>query len=108
MWRRMAHRIVRREKMEGGTMELPRTRTSRVPWGDIFLAGDFKGQGGGRRVTIATLVEAMCRIAVVGEDDDFMAAGLQAHGCVDDEAFCAANAKIGVEEDNCAGDGVGA
>lgn len=43
---------------------------------------------------------------MVGEDDDFMAAGLQAHGCVDNEAFCAADAEVGVEEDNCAGDSV--
>lgn len=38
----------------------------------------------------------MARVAVGGVDDDFVAAGLEGEGHVDDEAFCTANAKVWV------------
>ncbi len=40
----------------------------------------------------------MRRIAVRGEDCDGVAEVLQADGGVDDEAFCTADAEVGVEE----------
>lgn len=96
--------MVRRERMEGGTRELPRTRTSSVPGG--LATGECRegvSRDGNRRwFTIAALVEAVGRIAVVGEDDDFVAAGLEADCCVDDEAFRAADAEVRMEEDDCA------
>jgi hypothetical protein len=49
--------------------------------------------------TVAALLEAVLGVAVVGEDDDAVAALLQAHGGVDDEAFGAADAQVRVEED---------
>lgn len=42
----------------------------------------------------------MARIAVRGEDGDLVAERLQPDGGIDDEAFSAANAKVGVEEDD--------
>lgn len=39
---------------------------------------------------------------MVGEDDDAVAAPLQADGGVDDEALGAADAEVRVEEDDCA------
>lgn len=50
--------------------------------------------------TVATFVEAVGRVAVVREDDDAAAARLQAHGSVDDEPLCAADAQVRVEEDD--------
>lgn len=63
----------------------------------------------GRRLTVATLVEAVAGVAVVGKDDDAMAAFLQADSSVDDEAFSAADAQVWMEEDDCVifGRGVG-
>lgn len=58
------------------------------------------GCWGSRRVTVAALVEAVARVAVVGEDDDAVAAPLQADGGVDDEALRAADAEVWVEEDD--------
>lgn len=42
----------------------------------------------------------MARIAVRGEDGDPVAERLQTNGGIDDEAFGAADAKVGVEEDD--------
>lgn len=47
--------------------------------------------------SIARLVEAMARVAVGGVDGDFVAAGLEGEGDVDDEAFCAADAEVRVD-----------
>ena len=44
---------------------------------------------------------------MVGEDGDFVAAQLEGDGGVDDEAFCAADAEVWVEEDDGLGRGVG-
>lgn len=55
-------------------------------------------EGGGR--TIAALVKAVGGVAVVGEDDDSVAALLEADGGIDDETFSAADAEVGMEEDD--------
>lgn len=55
---------------------------------------------GGGVLTIAGFVEAVRRIAVRGEDGDGVAKVLQTDGGVDDEAFGAADAEVGVEEDD--------
>lgn len=54
---------------------------------------------------IAGFVEAVLGIAVGGEDGDFVAEVLEADCCVDDEAFSAADAEVGVEEDYVLGFG---
>lgn len=54
-----------------------------------------------RKLTVAALVKAVARVAVVGEDDDAVAAFLQADSSVDDEAFCAADAQVWMEKDDC-------
>lgn len=46
---------------------------------------------------VARLVEAMRGVAVRGVDGDFVAAGLQREGDVDDQAFGAADAEVGVD-----------
>lgn len=51
--------------------------------------------------TVAAFVEAVGWVAVVGEDDDSVAALLETDGGIDYEAFCAADAEIGVEEEDC-------
>jgi hypothetical protein len=53
----------------------------------------------GSNSTIAALLEAVLGVAVVGEDDDAVAALLQAHGGVDNETLGAADAQVWVEED---------
>jgi len=57
----------------------------------------------GGEPTVAALVEAVRGVAVVGEDDDAVAALLQADGGVDDEPLGAADAQVRVEEDDGAG-----
>ena len=42
----------------------------------------------------------MVRVAVVGEDDDAVAAFLEANGGINDQALGAANAQVRVEEDD--------
>jgi hypothetical protein len=51
------------------------------------------------KLAIVGFVEAVLGIAVGGEDSDFVAEVLETDCCVDDEAFCAADAEVGVEED---------
>jgi hypothetical protein len=51
-------------------------------------------------LTIATLVKAVLRIAVVRKDDDLMATVLQSHGGIDDKPLGTADAQIRVEKDN--------
>ena len=53
-----------------------------------------------KRLTIASLVEAVLRVAVRCEDGDLVPAALQADSGVDDEALSAANTQIWVEEDD--------
>lgn len=49
---------------------------------------------------ISGFVEAMIRIAVGCEDGDLVTYILQANSCIDHKAFGAANAEIGMEEDD--------
>lgn len=51
---------------------------------------------------VATLVEAVLRVAMVGVDDDRVASLLQADGGVYDQSLRAADAEIWVEEDKSA------
>jgi len=60
-------------------------------------------EGWRRKRAIAGFVEAVLWVAVGGEDCDFVAEVLETDCCVDDEAFCAANAEVGVEEDDVLG-----
>lgn len=50
--------------------------------------------------TIARLVEAVLGIAVAREDRHRVPALLQANSGIDNQALCAANAQVGVEEDD--------
>jgi hypothetical protein len=50
--------------------------------------------------TIATLVEAVLWIAVIGVDDDATASRLKTHGGINDETLSAADTQVGVEEDD--------
>lgn len=51
--------------------------------------------------TISCLVEAVLGITVACENDDLVAEVLQTDGGVHDEALCATNAQIWMEEDYC-------
>lgn len=57
------------------------------------------GREGQRGLTIAGLIKAMSRVAVRGEDGDFVSAFLQRDCGIDNEPLGAANAEIRVEED---------
>lgn len=59
-----------------------------------------KKKGLGKTQTIAGFIEAVVRVAVACKDDDLVAAFLQADGRVDDETLCAADAEVGVQEDD--------
>lgn len=88
-------------------VELPRygaeDREARKERGrDDRVAADADVEG-----AVAGFVEAVLRVAVGGEDCDFVAKILQAYGCVYYEAFCAADPKVGVEEDYVLGFGFG-
>lgn len=52
--------------------------------------------------TIVAFVEAVGWVAVVGVDDDFVAAGLETDCGVDDETLGAADSKVWMEEDDSA------
>ena len=56
----------------------------------------------GKGPTISSFVKAVSRIAVAGEDRDAVAKILEADGGIDDETLGAADAEIGVEEDDAA------
>lgn len=88
--------MVRRDAMDGGMSQLPRTRTSRVP--EEVSEGQLRGESGS--CTIVAFVEAVGWIAVVGVDDYFVAAGLEADCGVDDETLGAADAEVWMEEDD--------
>lgn len=49
--------------------------------------------------TITSFIEAVTRVAVAGEDDDFVPPILQTNSGVDDQAFGSANAQVGMQED---------
>ncbi|PMB68569.1 hypothetical protein BM221_005149 [Beauveria bassiana] len=74
---------------------------------DIERGGREGGGRGGSKLTIATFVKAVVRVAVVRVDDYLGALVLQAGGGVDDEALGAADAQVRVEEDVAAADGLG-
>lgn len=62
-----------------------------VGWGGV----EWMGSRGGRgrvRLTIASLLKAMVRIPVTGQDGDFVSSILEADGGVDDETLCTADA----------------
>lgn len=65
----MAHIIENRDRMEGGTSQLPRTRTSRVPGSILDHGYIFRN----KYHTISGLIEAMLGIAMAGKDDDSVA-----------------------------------
>ena len=56
---------------------------------------------------VAGFVETVRGVAVGGEDCDGVAEGLEGEGCVEDEAFGAADAEVGVEEYYAFGEGHG-
>lgn len=68
--------------------------------GEESVAADAHVEG-----AIAGFVEAVLGVAVGGEDCDFVAEVLQAYCGVDDEALGAADAEVGVEEDDVLGFG---
>jgi hypothetical protein len=89
-------------------------RTSRVPiallvsdgvdwmedglgWGcGLGFCGDDEEEG----PTIARFLKAMPWVTMGCVDRDFMPQILEAHRCIDDQALCAADAKVGMEEDD--------
>jgi hypothetical protein len=91
----MAQRIVRRERIDIGMSQWPRTRTSRVPSPVSNLEYSRL-----EVVTIATLIEAMLRIAVIRKYHDPMSPLLQPDRSIDDETLSTSNTKIRMEEDD--------
>ena len=85
-----------REKIEDGTSQLPRIRTSRVP---SYLIRQLL-RSSKILHTISRLIKAMLGIAMAGENYNFVAAILQPNGSVNDQSFRPSNAQIRVEEDH--------
>lgn len=50
--------------------------------------------------TVASFIKAMARVAVAREDDDLVSAVLHADGGIDDQALSAADAQVGMQEDD--------
>lgn len=66
-------------------------------WGcGLGFCGDDEEEGH----TIARFLKAMPWVTMGCVDRDFMPQILEAHRCVDDQALCAADAKVGMEEDD--------
>ena len=57
---------------------------------------------GGSQHTISGFIKTMSRIAMTGEDCDFVTKLLQANSCVNDQAFRSADTEIRVYEDDVA------
>jgi hypothetical protein len=57
-------------------------------------------QRNGKTPTISGFIEAMILVAIRCQDCDFVAARLQSHGGIDDQAFGASNPKIRMHEDD--------
>lgn len=66
----MAHMIENRDRIEGGTSQSPRTRTSSVPIALLACGQNIQKL---YHHTISSFIEAMLGIAMACEDDDFMA-----------------------------------
>jgi hypothetical protein len=84
------------DRTEGGITELPPTQTSSVPSSRQGLR-----QAESRRdiFTVASLVEAVLRVAVAREDGHPVPAALEPDGSVDDQSLGAADAQVRVEKD---------
>jgi hypothetical protein len=66
-------------------------------WGcGLGFCGDDEEEGH----TIARFLKAMPWVTMGCVDRDFMPQILEAHRCIDDQALCAADAKVGMEEDD--------
>lgn len=83
-----------RERMDGGTIVLPRTLTSRVP-NEISMIHGFKIYP-----TISCFIKAMLRITMTCENHNFVSSVLQTYGCIYYESFCSTNAQVRMKEDN--------
>lgn len=57
-----------------------------------------------KKPTISGLIEAMVLVAIGCQDSDFVAAGLQSHGGIDDQAFGASYPKVRMHEDDAFSD----
>lgn len=51
-------------------------------------------------LTVASFIKAMAGVAVAREDDDPVSAVLHADGGIDDQALSAADAQVGMQEDD--------
>lgn len=55
---------------------------------------------GDHKPTVSGFIEAMLGITVRRQDCDFVPAGLQSHGCIDDQTLRASDAKVWMDKDN--------
>jgi hypothetical protein len=62
------------------------------------------GRGIEKKPTISGLIEAMVLVAIRCQYCDCVAARLQSHGGIDDQAFGASNSKIRMHEDDAFSD----
>jgi len=83
-----------RERMEAGTSQLPRTRTSSVPKTQIRICSAIEGFCH----AVSSFIEAMLWIAVAGKNGHLMATILQAHSSINDEPFCSPYSQVGMKE----------
>ena len=96
----MAHRILKRPRTVAGMSQLPPTRTSRVPNALIYTIS-MRLRNTGRQQesrTITSFVKAVARVAMRGEDDNFMPERLETYSSIDDQTLSTTNAQIRVKE----------